>query len=306
MDGEGGSFSSQAMLHPGGAGQTLAGAAGTLGPAPAASSPQPSSAPPHLHDIPTSAGSPTAAADAAPEAPPFFGFVWPHVVQPGETWASIQERYRVPRSQLERLNPSLATRELRPGDLVYVPGMVPPADMAAAPSAYPPATTAPPTYPSSAYPGSAYPGQMGGGPFGAPYSVPMVGGAPGMVPYAPQPYAPYAYGMDLPHGVNPAEAADLYGPHQHHPYRDGGVDASAVDWASSWESTWEGTSAFAPERPNPDACGCGDAPSPTEPSAGYREWRHPHPSWPEPGSSQISVYLGDEVDDRDHDDRAQA
>ncbi|AEJ44146.1 LysM peptidoglycan-binding domain-containing protein [Alicyclobacillus acidocaldarius] len=52
---------------------------------------------------------------------PYFGYVWPHAVQPGETWASIADRYNVTVEDLEHLNPALASRELTPGLVVYVP-----------------------------------------------------------------------------------------------------------------------------------------------------------------------------------------
>lgn len=57
--------------------------------------------------------------------PPFFGFVWPHRVEQGDSWASLQQQYNVPVSQLKHLNPSMAHRELQAGDVVYVPGLVP-------------------------------------------------------------------------------------------------------------------------------------------------------------------------------------
>ncbi|WP_367306122.1 LysM peptidoglycan-binding domain-containing protein [Alicyclobacillus acidocaldarius] len=52
---------------------------------------------------------------------PYFGYVWPHTVQPGETWATIADRYNVTVEDLEHLNPALASRELTPGLVVYVP-----------------------------------------------------------------------------------------------------------------------------------------------------------------------------------------
>ncbi|WP_206831744.1 LysM peptidoglycan-binding domain-containing protein [Alicyclobacillus fructus] len=79
-------------------------------------------------------------------AKPYFGYVWPHAVQPGETWTSIADRYNVTVEDLEHLNPALAARELTPGLVVYVPlgaqPEVPPAP--AAPESVPGAWTAPP------------------------------------------------------------------------------------------------------------------------------------------------------------------
>lgn len=52
---------------------------------------------------------------------PYFGYVWPHAVQPGETWASIADRYNVTVEDLEHLNPAIASRQLTTGLVVYVP-----------------------------------------------------------------------------------------------------------------------------------------------------------------------------------------
>jgi LysM repeat protein len=68
---------------------------------------------------------PPAQPGASSKMPPFFGFVWPHAVQPGETWYTIQQKYKVQMQHLLQMNPGLANRPLRPGDLLYVPGMVP-------------------------------------------------------------------------------------------------------------------------------------------------------------------------------------
>lgn len=43
-----------------------------------------------------------------------------HIVQPGETLASIADRYITPLALLERDNPMLAKRRLVPGDTVFV------------------------------------------------------------------------------------------------------------------------------------------------------------------------------------------
>ncbi len=37
--------------------------------------------------------------------PPYFGFVWPHVVKAGETWESIAAGYNASVAQLKELNP---------------------------------------------------------------------------------------------------------------------------------------------------------------------------------------------------------
>jgi LysM repeat protein len=157
----------------------------------------------------------------------FFGHVWPHVVQPGESWADIAQKYNVSMEQLFHLNPALQGMTLQDGEVVYVPGMVdtaPQTGMQAAPPYAPGAPYGPtmPAYPGEqpmpAYPGTPpmpeypgaqptpmYPGaQPMPEPYPYPYTYPQPGAAmaPGMVPYPPgtQPYVPM-------------------GPHTHTPYR---------------------------------------------------------------------------------------
>ena len=52
---------------------------------------------------------------------PYFGFVWPHVIQPGESWDTVAGMYNVPVDSLRRMNPRQSS-SLQPGDVVYVPG----------------------------------------------------------------------------------------------------------------------------------------------------------------------------------------
>ncbi|RIV28647.1 LysM domain-containing protein [Alicyclobacillaceae bacterium I2511] len=55
--------------------------------------------------------------------PTFFGFVWPHVVKPGETWETLEQSYTTSLATLLQLNPGKQGRPLTPGEVVYVPGM---------------------------------------------------------------------------------------------------------------------------------------------------------------------------------------
>ncbi|WDL96168.1 LysM peptidoglycan-binding domain-containing protein [Alicyclobacillus sp. ALC3] len=52
---------------------------------------------------------------------PYFGFVWPHVIQPGESWDTVAGMYNVPVDSLRRMNPRQSV-SLQPGDVIYVPG----------------------------------------------------------------------------------------------------------------------------------------------------------------------------------------
>ncbi|GMA56298.1 hypothetical protein GCM10025858_08010 [Alicyclobacillus sacchari] len=57
----------------------------------------------------------TAKATKQTKAKPYFGFVWPHHVQAGETWTEIAARYGTSVAQLEHLNPTFAGQPLQPG-----------------------------------------------------------------------------------------------------------------------------------------------------------------------------------------------
>ncbi len=87
---------------------------------PPSAAPGPGPMPGAAYAAPEPAGNQVAGSGG--EMPPYFGFVWPHVVQPGETWEHIAQRYGVSVQQLRRLNPTLG-RALQEGDIVYVPGL---------------------------------------------------------------------------------------------------------------------------------------------------------------------------------------
>ncbi len=58
----------------------------------------------------------------AKNVPQYFGFVWPHVVQAGETVRSLIDRYGVTQRQIEELNPKLdPNRPLQSGTVLYIP-----------------------------------------------------------------------------------------------------------------------------------------------------------------------------------------
>ncbi|MCL6597650.1 MAG: LysM peptidoglycan-binding domain-containing protein [Alicyclobacillus macrosporangiidus] len=186
--------------------------AGKLGGPPSAA-PGPGLMPGAAYTAPEPAGNQVARPGG--EMPPYFGFVWPHVVQPGETWEHIAQRYGVSVQQLRRLNPTLG-RALQEGDIVYVPGLggampgqgpqpVGMEEPGFAP-AQAPVPSAGPMQPGA--PGVPYemmPGMPYEMPSGMPYAIPS-----GM-PYMPAP------GPGMPYGPGPGMPET--GPHTHYPYR---------------------------------------------------------------------------------------
>ncbi|QSO46247.1 LysM peptidoglycan-binding domain-containing protein [Alicyclobacillus mengziensis] len=212
--------------------------------------------------------------------PPFFGFVWPHAVQPGETWYTIQQKYNVQMQHLLQMNPGLANRPLRPGDLLYVPGMVPSAQLPSwASQTIPvhPAHTAvtgaqtetmqQPYTPGQGYdptqppytPGQGYdptqpphaPGQ-GYDPTQPPYT-PGQGYDPTQPPYTPgQGYDPTQPPYTPGQGYDPTQPpytpgsgsqwSEPYGPHQHNPFRWDGEMYAGETWkqSSDWAPSDEG------------------------------------------------------------------
>ncbi|WAH38415.1 LysM peptidoglycan-binding domain-containing protein [Alicyclobacillus dauci] len=53
---------------------------------------------------------------------PYFGFVWPHKVQPGESWHSISQKYGVSFEQLKHVNPEMSPNmQLHLGTVMYIP-----------------------------------------------------------------------------------------------------------------------------------------------------------------------------------------
>jgi LysM repeat protein len=118
--------------------------------------------------------------------PPYFGFVWPHIVQQGETWESIAKRYHVELSALRQMNASYQERSVKEGDMVYVPAMT-------SKSAKPP---------KSSQQGAKLGSSMEQG---MPYAMPTT--APSM---------PQGYPAGQP-GIPPMDPGQ--GPHTHYPYR---------------------------------------------------------------------------------------
>jgi LysM repeat protein len=231
--------------------------------------------------------------------PPFFGFVWPHAVQPGESWSSIQQRYNIPMQHLLQMNPGLSNRALRPGDLIYVPGMVPPSQLPAwagqlqgvgnqgfsgMPGG---AGSGMPGMPGSA--GSGMPGMPGSAGSGMP-GMPGSGssGMPGMPGMPGMGVADTAGSMsggagNLASSVGGASSPwdEPYGPHQHNPFRE----EHDYPYSAAWtENFLQG-----------DSDGSGE------------EWRAPSdmasgPYYkfqvPDKHSSELSVYLGDPDEDK--------
>lgn len=155
------------------------------------------------HKVPVS----MASAKSKVPAAPYFGFVWPHQVQPGETWDGIASQYGVSPAHLQQVNPGLS-QDLVPGSTVYVPTI-------------PGAMPAPgmPTQPQM-------PAGGGMGSYGSPYpqmpSYPQQMGGMNMQDL---------YGM-MPQGA-PMTQEDVYGPHTHQPYRqepEVRQDASSNGW----------------------------------------------------------------------------
>jgi LysM repeat protein len=133
--------------------------------------------------------------------PGFFGFVWPHVVQSGETWSDIAQKYNVSMEQLYNLNPSSQGAELQDGQVIYIPGM----------AGTTPQTgnqPIPPSVPGEPY-GHGAPPYLGMQPMPEPYPYPYTYPQPGM-PFGPE-MAPYAPGQPQP--------SMPMGPHTHMPYR---------------------------------------------------------------------------------------
>lgn len=159
--------------------------------------------------------------------PPFFGFVWPHVVQPGETWESIQTKYNVSGAHLEQLNPSLRSRGIRPGDLVYVPGMIPDALLAQLGGAMPQAhTAAAPNVPGYGAKAGMYGAQPGM------YGAPGMQQQSGIMPA-------YPVGAQTP-AVSPEVGTSEYpqmGPHEHNPYRGTEFDSDTFAWPKQGSSS---------------------------------------------------------------------
>ncbi|MBF8378866.1 LysM peptidoglycan-binding domain-containing protein [Alicyclobacillus mali] len=164
-------------------------------------------------------------------AKPYFGYVWPHAVQPGETWATIAERYNVAVDDLEHLNPALAGRALTPGLVVYVPlGNEPqmPAGMTEGHSgAWMPSPGMAPSAPQ--LPGDGDAGALFGGQGhqGTLQQPPEVMPDEGVEPWTPHAVEAPDYeepgdtdglsdisGQEMPPGLGYDG-----GPHMHHPYR---------------------------------------------------------------------------------------
>ncbi|SIT07295.1 LysM peptidoglycan-binding domain-containing protein [Alicyclobacillus vulcanalis] len=180
-------------------------------------------------------------------AKPYFGYVWPHAVQPGETWESIAERYNVTVEDLEHLNPAIASRALAPGLVVYVPlGTEPPAALSApesaqgawvpAPGGGPVDTAVPPMEPSAS--GILFSGQ---GHQGSLQQPPTVEPDEGVEPWA----GPEASGGGLSQNgaeFEPAEPGEAPwegtvedgGPHMHQPYRR----AEVIDFPETDAEGW--------------------------------------------------------------------
>lgn len=125
---------------------------------------------------------------------PYFGFVWPHVVQPGESWDTVAGMYNVPVDSLRRMNPS-QTSGLQPGDVVYVPGS---------------AGQVPGTVPVQPGPNGSQAGSQT--PWGWPWPMPgYSGGGVGAMPQMP------GYGAQWP---APPTYPQGDGPNTHNPIRN--------------------------------------------------------------------------------------
>jgi LysM repeat protein len=97
--------------------------------------------------------------------PAYFGFVWPHVVRPNETWDSIAAQYGLSQQQLQHLNPTETPNALHGGDVLYIPALGPvpegmkPSTAPMSPQGYPEPGwqgTQPPMMPPQGYPGQSW------------------------------------------------------------------------------------------------------------------------------------------------------
>lgn len=175
---------------------------------------------------------------------PFFGFVWPHVVKTGETWASISKHYKVNITHLKQMNPIHADAVLQEGDILYIPGAAGKGTASQAPAMQSPGTQ-----------------QVPGG-------QPMMQGTPPAGPSVPEygPHTHHPYRVAEGYGYQESQAYDeraqgyrvpqippgmwafvpiqskghgthlpMYPPSQLSPYR-----AVPSTWYSEWESSsWD-------------------------------------------------------------------
>jgi LysM repeat protein len=58
-----------------------------------------------------------------PVLPPYFGFVWPYVVQSGDTLFTLAKKFRVPEEQLLHLNGLKKNVVLYPGSVLFFPDL---------------------------------------------------------------------------------------------------------------------------------------------------------------------------------------
>lgn len=98
--------------------------------------------------------------------PGYFGLVWPHVVQPGETWSSVASAYQVSPDDLHQMNAGKHSAQLHPGDILYVPNVLTPVPGSVNQPAMPERQTVNPSYPfNPSHPGvpmnPVYPGYAG-------------------------------------------------------------------------------------------------------------------------------------------------
>lgn len=254
-------------------------------------------------DMPVGGTTPTPPGSAMPTAQPpvkhptdgfgtqFFGFVWPHVIKPGETWEAVSQRYKVNVTRLKHMNPLHANAALQEGDIIYIPGghgmkvsattaphtgssqvtQMPPVTPGTGPEMPTQQGIQPPVQgPLAGYelgPHTHYPYRIAqpSVPFAtytppgyaavvSPYQAPYQTPSipPGMWAYIPAPGN--GYGMPRLHG---------YTSNQMSPYR--GVPPTwYTDWdeSSSWESSWS-ASTVEPHR---------SATSQSEPDGGQDKW----------------------------------
>lgn len=156
--------------------------------------------------------------------------MWPHQVQPGETWDSIAEKYGVSLQQLQHVNPH-QSNPLAPNSIVYVP-----------------ATAA------SGMPQGAAPGYAG---------APSYGAAPGadMTQGYGQPTIPQAPGAIVENG---------YGPHTHNPYRlQGGTWFAEADDNDPYLRFEEQDGSARDTRSTPNAAESGTAAIPQQDDEGW-------------------------------------
>ncbi|CAM3737477.1 LysM peptidoglycan-binding domain-containing protein [Alicyclobacillus pomorum] len=221
--------------------------------------------------------------------PPYFGFVWPHVVKAGETWESIAAGYNASVAQLKELNPSQPEGRVREGQVIYVPGVTsqgtptPGSETQAMPSPTGQPYGAPDQYPPEDM--QPWPPETFGS--GAQPYHPPTGYPPNAMPYPPGGMYP-GPGVMPQQGTVPQPGFEPYGPHTHYPYRTRKAP-KLIPGANMVRPAYSGYWAFIPYQPHL----YGMPPVPMAPSPPM----HLPAAWYSDGNDSSSSWRGGEDSD---------